>query len=217
MSQSTELPDFDDIADCFWRLGALQSPSQLQGYLLGQLANGNDLDSGQWLAQATAFIDAVELPGDEDGRCLLALYNASRERLIADEMSLQLLLPDDELELPLRIAAVGEWCEGFLKGFAMAGKSLQAQQGQQQYSADVSEALSDIAAISQISIEGEEIDLAKNERDYVEVTEYLRVAVMNIYLDCLSRESAEPATESMGGANEQAVDSPANLFKNKLH
>ncbi len=41
MSESIELPDFDDIADCFWRLGALQSPSELHGYLLGQLANGN--------------------------------------------------------------------------------------------------------------------------------------------------------------------------------
>ena len=214
MPKSIELPDFDDIADCFWRLGALQSPSELHGYLLGQLANGNGPASEQWLQQAAAFIDAVEPPNDDDSRCLLELHAASSEQLQAGEMNLQLLLPDDEVELPLRISAVGQWCQGFLKGFALAGKAAQAEQGQQQYSTDTSEALSDIASISQISIDGEEVDLDKNEKDYFEVYEYLRLAAMNIYLD---RQQPQSASESADVPGEHSVGSPANLFKNKLH
>jgi hypothetical protein len=217
MSQSPQAPEFDDVADCFWRLGVMTSPSQLQGYLLGQLANGSDPGSAQWLAQAAAFIDAVEPPGDEDNQCLLALYTANFEGLTAGELDLQLLLPDDEVELPLRITAVGEWCQGFLKGFAVAGKSLQEQQGQLHYGADVSEALSDIAAISQISVDGEEVDLDKNEQDYFDICEYLRLAVVNIYLDCQAPAAVRDAAENTVATDEQALTSAANLFKNKLH
>ena len=214
MSESIELPGFDDVADCFWRLGALQSPSELQGYLLGQLANGAGPEPGQWLQQAAAFIDAVELPSGDDSRCLLELHTASAGQLQSGDMNLQLLLPDDEVELPLRISAVGQWSQGFLKGFALAGKAAQTEQGQQQYSTDTSEALSDIASISQISIDGEEIDLDNNEKDYFEVCEYLRLAAMNIYLDCQQPQSA---SENPDAKAESSVDSPANLFKNKLH
>lgn len=217
MSESPELPDFDDLADCFWRLGAMQSPSELQGYLLGQLANGSAPSAEQWLQQAAAFIDAVEPPIGDDSRCLLELHAASCAQLLGSDMALQLLLPDDEVELPQRIGSVGQWCQGFLKGFALAGKTVQVAQGQQQYSADVSEALSDIAAVSQISIDGEEIDVDKNERDYLEVCEYLRLAVMNIQLDCQQSQSNEAAPKAAEGDDGEQVASPANLFKNKLH
>lgn len=214
MPEPIVLPDFDDIADCFWRLGALRSPSELQGYLLGQLANGTGPASEQWLQQAAAFIDAVEPPGGDDSRCLLELHAATSEQLQAGEMSLRLLLPDDEVELPLRISAIGHWCEGFLKGFALAGKATEAKQGQQQYLADTSEALSDIASISQISIDGEEIDPDNNEKEYFEVCEYLRLATINIYLDRQQPLSAKENTDAPDG---QALDSPANLFNKKLH
>ncbi len=214
MPEALVLPDFDDIADCFWRLGALQSPSGLQGYLLGQLAHGRGPAMEQWLQQAAAFIDAVEPPDDDDSRCLMDLYAVASEQIQAGEMNLQLLLPDDEMELPLRITAVGQWCESFLKGFARAGKTTQEQQGQQQYSSDVSEALSDIASISQISVEGEEVDVQQNEQDYVDVCEYLRLAVINIFLDCNEPPAATPGQQK---TSDEALGSSANLFNNKLH
>jgi len=217
MSETPQLPDFDEVADCFWRLGALQSPSELQAYLLGQLANGNGPGAEQWLQQAAAFIEAVEAPGTEDSRCLLELHAASCAQLQAGQMNLQLLLPDDEVELPLRIAAVGQWCQGFLKGFARAGKAVQQEKGQQQYSADTSEALSDIAAISQVTIDGEEVDPDKNEQDYFEVCEHLRLAVMNIYLDCQQQQQPAPTQENPASPDAASLASPANLFNKKLH
>ena len=45
-----------------------------------------------------------------------------------------------------------------MTGFAMAGKDVQQQQGQRQYSKDVSEALSDMGAISQIGLAEEDAD-----------------------------------------------------------
>ena len=40
MSDSTITPEFDELADVFWRRGVMQSPSALQGRLAGQLAVG---------------------------------------------------------------------------------------------------------------------------------------------------------------------------------
>jgi uncharacterized protein YgfB (UPF0149 family) len=90
-----------------------------------------------------------------------------------------LLLPDDEFDLDQRIASLGQWCQGFLTGFAMAGK--QQVDGAKTYSEELTEAISDIAAIAQVS--ADEGDDEEGEQDYFAVCEYVRVAAMTIYVE----------------------------------
>jgi uncharacterized protein YgfB (UPF0149 family) len=97
------------------------------------------------------------------------------------EMSLDLLLPDDEFDLDQRIASLGQWCQGYLTGFAMAGKQKSVDK-QNAYSADLTEAISDIAAIAQVSPD-EHTD-EDGEQDYFAVCEYVRVAAMTIFVEC---------------------------------
>jgi uncharacterized protein YgfB (UPF0149 family) len=227
MSTKINMPDFDHIADIYWRLGGMQSPSQLHGYLVGQLSVGETIDPDRWLEQVVAYIDAVEAPNEEDGRMLLTFLGATEASVKAGEMDLQLLLPDDAVEITQRIESIGQWCKGFMAGFAQGGKSIQEHQGQQQYSQDVSEAVSDVAAISQISLSDDDTDLEQSEHNIFEVTEYLRVAAITIYLEC--NRAAESTDESQlhSGITEPESDhgqselgSVNNLFKkkdNKLH
>lgn len=209
---STAFPDFDEIATVAWRLGSMLSPSQLQGFLIGQLAVGGSVSTESWLEQATQQIDGVEPPAPEEQQLLVDMLSACQDLVIEGNLDVQLMLPDDEADLSQRVECLGFWCQGFLSGFAAAGKEKQANKGQQQYTAVVSEALGDIAAIAQIGLsdadEGEQ-----SEGDFFEVLEYVRLAAMNIYLECVAPAADKPkATEAKSGSQ-----TPADLFSKKLH
>jgi uncharacterized protein YgfB (UPF0149 family) len=213
------MPDFDQLADVYWRLGVIQAPSQLQGFVVGVLAVGDTWDEQQWLNHAASFLDPVEPPNAEDRQLFLALYVAAQEQLSSSDVVLNLLLPDDGVEIGLRIDCIGQWCKGFMAGFAQGGKSVKTKQGQQYYSEQVSEALSDIASISQIDVSDDDSDESQREQNVFEICEYLRVAAMTIYLDC-RQPVAEAKAATVKTQAESAVGSISNLFNkgdNQLH
>lgn len=209
-------PEFDDLADIFWRLGVMSSPAQLHGYLLGLLAVGYALKEAEWLELAATFIDPVEPPAEVELQTFAELLLFTQEQLEAGGMDLQLLLPDDNIEISQRVDSLSQWCKGFLAGFALGGQQRKSQQGEQKYSADISEALSDIATISQAGLgEGDEEE-QEREKSFFELEEYLRLAAINIYLEC-QRMDAEQAEDPASAAS-----SPASLFQkagpdDKLH
>lgn len=214
------MPDFDELADSFWRLGVMCSPAQLQGYLLGILAVGVECGDEQWLQLAAVFIDPVQTPAEVDNQNLLELLHAARLQLQGDGLDLQLLLPADDVEISLRVDALSQWCQGFLAGFAWGGKQRQ-QQGEQQFSAAVKEVVRDIGAIAQVALgEGDE-DEVEREKSFFELADYLRLATINIYLETTG--STEPAPAAPGPAQSgPAIQSTADLFagkpdKDKLH
>ena len=216
MSDKTAPPEFDDLADAFWRLGIMQSPSELHGRLIGQLAVGETLSEEQWLKQARVFLDPVGDFSVQDGRMLLALLASAHEQVSAGEFDLELLLPGDAFGLTQRVDALGHWCQGFLAGFAQAGKVVQERKGQQQYSAQLSETLSDMAAISQVGLADEQEDEDKSEKDFFELNEYLRMAALSIYYECTN--STHDMGELAAGSTpeeEPALNSPAGLFNKK--
>ena len=92
MTTETPLPDFDAMADVYWRLGCVQSPSRLQGFLLGLLSVGETLEPELWVDVASQFIEAVEQPNEDEAQLLLALYGAASSSIATGEMELRLLL-----------------------------------------------------------------------------------------------------------------------------
>lgn len=209
---STSFPDFDEIATIAWRLGSMLSPSQLQGYLIGQLAVGGKVSAEAWVAQAVQQIDGVEAPAPEEQQLLADVYDACQDLVVQGNLEVQLMLPDDDADLSQRVECLGFWCQGFLAGFAVAGKQKQQAKGQQKYTDVVSEALADIAAIAQIGL-AEADDSEQSEGDFFEVLEYVRLAAMNIYLECVApaEDKSKPAEVI------SAAQTPADLFSKKLH
>ncbi|MGK0441129.1 MAG: hypothetical protein ACJA0N_000925 [Pseudohongiellaceae bacterium] len=208
------LPDFDDVATVFWRLGSMFSPSQLHGHLMGQLAVGAESVEADWLDQAWQLIDAVESGAEEDNQLINELLVNTQAIFAEGSLDGQLLLPDDDVELSQRVECLGFWCQGFLTGFALAGKQRQSDKGEQAYSNEVSEALSDMASIAQIGLtedDGEE----RHENDFFEVIEYVRLAAMNIYFECLPKQ--EPPVET-AVKKKEGIKGPQGLFgKKQLH
>jgi len=171
--------EHDDLANLFLSLGALQPPAELHGYAAGFISVGGRLEQDGWLQHCVDLLDC-EAPNLEQSDALYTVYCTALLSLESGEMDLELLLPDDEFDLDQRIASLGQWCQGFLTGFAMAGK--QQASDDKSYSGELTEAISDIAAIAQVS--ADEGDDEEGEQDYFAVSEYVRIAAMTIFVEC---------------------------------
>ena len=175
--------DFDELADHLLEQGTLVSPSQLHGCLCGLLSAGAPpmveygLDA---LAQALDLVVHGELAGR-----VMQLYSASGAVLQDEEFTFYPLLPAEETDISERTLALAAWCEGFLTGFAYAAAG--EDQSGKTFSEPCSEALRDIAALAQAEAAEDEID-DEAEENYAELVEYLRIAVINVYLE----NGAEP-------------------------
>lgn len=170
--------DFDEFADHLLDQGLQASPSQLHGCLSGLLSAGASQEPEYGLDALGEALN-LALHGELAAR-VMQLYTVTAAALQDDDLLFQPLLPDDDDDIVSRTAALASWCEGFLAGFAYgiagedaAGGSLTEEAG---------EVLRDIAAMAQAEAD-EQADEEEAENNFSELVEYLRVAVMNIFLD----------------------------------
>ena len=149
--------------------GQSVSPAELHGLLVGRTCAGAGFDAESWLACAS---EMLELDSDERiAQALTGLQGMLKSELASGELSLVLLLPDDDSSMAERIAALGQWCQGFLTGFGLVV-------GDRELDGEAREILLDLADIARIEDSDEESEAG--EHDYMEVTEYLRVAPLNL-------------------------------------
>ncbi|KZX56109.1 hypothetical protein A3709_06910 [Halioglobus sp. HI00S01] len=164
--------DFDEVANHLLEQGLDSSPSQLHGCLCGVLAAGAPAQAEAGLALLQQALD-INLHGELAGQ-IMQLYMVSAAALEDEEFDFHPLLPDDEVEIDSRTGELARWCQGFLAGFA--------QVNQRQVSQDSSEILSDMGAIAEASVD-EDADEEESEGSYTEIVEYLRFAVLNLFMD----------------------------------
>lgn len=175
-SEIEALPSFDGMANAFVTLGALGSPAELHGMACGRLCGGARYSEQEWLKTALEFLDVASQPDPEAEQVISDLYRVSLDQLHDEHMGLQLMLPGDEVEMAQRVMALSHWCEGFLTGFGTSGVSADTT-----LSGDTADALRDFAAFVQISPDQEEEE--EGEMDYLEIIEYVRLAVLSIFME----------------------------------
>lgn len=177
---------FDEVANALLDQGELVSPAELHGTLCGLLGGGFSGDDAALLAQLESTLD-VALHGSLADFVVTLRADAVSSTTTGD-LDFVLLLPDEDLELAQRIAAMAIWCRAFLSGFAQARVSADA--AAEAVAGDSAEALRDFAAIAQAASDDEESDEAEREDHYFELLEYLRVAAMNVLLDAEAGRAA---------------------------
>ncbi len=181
---------FDDLCDLFLEHGCHTPPSELHGIVTGWLCGGGR-SAKQWLGMAVEHLDVEEaLPPKSQMRVLILLAQTLRQ-LKGEDLGFQPLWPDDDMEMEQRISALANWCSGFLAGFGLAGKKPDNK--------EVEASLGDLANLARIDAAGaEEGDEA--ERDWLEVSEYVRVAIMMIFSEC-NDEEVKPPEQQVPGSN----------------
>jgi hypothetical protein len=141
----------------------------------------------EWLLEAVEFLDFTQAPDESVRKALSQLYHDTRAQLCSASFDLALLLPGDDTSLDERIRCLSQWCSGFLSGFGSAGIP-----GQSQLSDDSEDVLRDLAAI--VQIDGDDDDEG-SEEDFMEVTEYVRMAALALYMEYADDSELEAPAE----------------------
>jgi len=147
--------------------------SELHGFFTGLLCFKQEITLMDWQFQ----LGEENEPSDENKRAIdlfQKLLDATQDQLKSTEFEFVLLLPSDDITLSQRLQALQDWCQGFLYGVGV-GKPKNNH-----FSLIEQEFISDVATFSQRLLK----DCPENEDNeiaYIELVEYLRAGVFNLY------------------------------------
>jgi yecA family protein len=177
MAQWQQL-QYEHISGLLHGLGAAGDAAEGHGILCGLLCSKGYVNSGAWIAQM--IDEAPAPPTREDGSTqplpepLLDLHSETVRRINDLNYEFHLMLPDDEEELAVRVAALAQWCQGFLYGLGIGGIADFSA-----LPATVSEIAQDLVEISRASAVTDGSD--EDETAFAELVEYIRVGIQVIY------------------------------------
>ncbi|WP_299947515.1 UPF0149 family protein [uncultured Microbulbifer sp.] len=176
---TSETNRFALLANAILAAGSRADPSELHGFICGVLATGAIPDNDRWQRELAEMLDLAAV-SEGLNRELLQLAAESRKQLGDTAFSFRLVLCEDG-DIVERTLALGHWCAGFLHGYGVGGAGVKIRPTSE-------EALKDIGAISQVDAdhaeEGEEA-----EQQLLELQEYVRVAVLNIFTELQAGQS----------------------------
>jgi uncharacterized protein YgfB (UPF0149 family) len=185
-SHST-LPEYAAMAVTLQRSGLVQSPAETQGFALGLLVADVAEPLQIWQQELYSEFDPADVLATE---CRVLLDRIFADVFAADHaqpMQLSLLLPQDIVVDSARLAAVRDWCQGFLFGFGLGGEVVARA-----LSEPSRELLRDITEMTRLDTQAVE-NTPDNQSALIEIEEYLRVGVMLIREDLAGeREAHEP-------------------------
>ena len=186
---------YDEINDALKRISVEQDGAEVHGALCGLFCTVNGLTADYWLDNTlteTPEEDAltVDALNSESRSLLTQLFNATQKQLSGQEFEFELFLPDDHSGLFSRIEALSNWCQGFLFGLSQGG--LTDPEG---LHGDLPEIVKDLLEISRA--ESYELDDdSQDEKDYMELVEFVRVAIQLFVAEMHQFQVEEPKDDS---------------------
>ncbi|MEN9597054.1 MAG: hypothetical protein RL236_1488 [Pseudomonadota bacterium] len=142
--------------------------AEAHGMASGLLAVNGKFSNESWLNE---LLQNTQPVNNEHKVELLGLFDDTQDVLLDDEFEFELFLPeDDESNLIERVDALRQWCKGFLFGIGFANKATK-------FSQQTQEILKDVAEITKLDADIE-LEDEEAENDFMELTEYLRAAVL---------------------------------------
>lgn len=150
--------------------------AEVHGMLTGLVCAYGPSQQQHWL---TLIYDHAETSSLNATHCDLwnQLYLSTLKQLTDNALNLQLLLPDDEQSLSLRIESLCNWCRGFLYGVSI-GKLKTGPE----MSADINEIIRDLTQITNVSSTDEDNN-SDGEDAYKELCNYILASATHIYAE----------------------------------
>ncbi|MFI4918478.1 MAG: UPF0149 family protein [Legionellales bacterium] len=175
------LPEYDDFVLSVPILSLNVSASGLHGIMCGHLCAGAD-------SQGEAYLRAL-LSDKKDERSrsallvLFSVYAISQQQLANFDFEFELLLPDADEALSDRAQAFTEWCEGFIQGLTMAGVGIEHF-----YEEDTQETYQHLVEFAALDCDFFDADAEDDERALMEVSEFTRMAILQLHRDLMENE-----------------------------
>lgn len=148
--------------------------AESHGLLCGLLCASPSVTDAHWFSHIFPAHDNVELAKPEVEQALSRLHVQAKSAIVDEELAFQLMLPDEHDDLLTRTEALAAWCRGYVFGLGEGGVSKHTS-----LPSNTGELLTDLVQISQVGFE-EDGDMAEQEDAFIELEEYVRVAVMLI-------------------------------------
>lgn len=164
--------DYDVIDSLLVRVEAEAYAAECHGFVCGQICVTGNADPGLWM-------EFLDVQGNDEDLIRICYEEMSQlaaetlEQMNSAEFGLQLLLPDDETSMALRVEALVNWCHGFLNGFGVSEGLNQSG-----VSEDCNEVLEDLTEICRLGVEEED---ASDEQSLMELVEYARMGAILIF------------------------------------
>ena len=167
---------FETLANFCLKHRCFQSPSLFHGVLTGQLCGQERLPREQWLALFAQLLGEQTQLQDEDSKLALELLDQTLEQLGAGHLEFEPLLPDELYEVEERFAGLVKWVQGFLKSLKATDIS------NKELTAEAREGLQDLEKIVEMG-DATPAATEDNEKDLIELTEFVRLLAMMLYLE----------------------------------
>lgn len=181
--------DFDQINDALEPYQELESPSFLQGMLLGLMSGDSEIKEGAWIKRILTEAD-IKSVKESFLTILHEMYLDADKMLNGSGFELELMLPDEDVPVANRAYLLGQLCEGFLYGMGIVNKDKDNLRG------DVLELVKDFGSIAAIDVENlEGEDDEQEEEDLMQLIEFVKVGVMTINEELNPAEASRIVTE----------------------
>jgi len=162
------------------------SPAAVHGLWCGRIAAGDQLRDQEWWDYTLQVVGVQTVVGANMQIAFEAVANFAEANLQQENFSFEPWLPADSSNCDLRVTALSDWCRGFIEGLtSVLGHDLLDKPP------EVTEMLQDLLAIGEVDSEvsGNEED----EKHLLELTEFVKVAALNLYHELgLMEQSSAP-------------------------
>lgn len=172
-------PDFEELEHLLFAANTPFSPAQIHGLMVALLCVSLQPYQMSWqhLQQELGFLK------DEKSylcKSFHELFLATATDLYGPEEMVHLFLPDEYASLCERLDGLSQWCEGFLRGIKLA--SIKKEQWQKLPS--LQEVVKDFIKFKEISLQDADEESEQKEKDYQQIIEFIRVAVLLVHAEC---------------------------------
>lgn len=178
------LPTFRELEQALSQTSMKLHASQAHGVISGIIC-GNPEGKTGWESLVTGSEEA-----EKTHAVLRALFEVSLTQLEEFLFEFELLMPDDSDELMIRAEALTLWCQGYLTGLKIVEVQIVNRDP-----SEMTEAINDIIEIAKMNYE-EVVASEEDEAAYVELVEYVRMAVILIYQDMREQTASKKSANA---------------------
>jgi yecA family protein len=181
--------DHDLLNDALRRCGANWTAAQAHGLVASRLAVAGLPSAAATLNQVLEGTSEADALRKECVSMLQALWEGTHKSLTERLSAFTPLLPDDEDSAPRRVAALAEWCEGYLHGLVSMqhGDALKKRLAED----PLADIIKDMLQITRASVE-EDDDEEESNAAYLELVEYIRVSAQLFYEELADMRPGRP-------------------------
>lgn len=184
---------YAEVASQLQQLPVAFSTSESHGVLSGLLISSSVLNSDVIAMHLFTENDLAASLSEAQQDCLNDWMAAILESLQDHDLRFALLIPDEQTALPERLAAVAQWCQGFLYGLAAVGET-----DFETLPNEAAETLSDLSEISKMDFDSID-DVDEAEADLFEITEYVRMAALSLFDDIGAQKKVRATQNAIEG------------------